>query len=218
MTHLVDAVKLAVGADAGDAGKIANAVVLAAIKKIGRMPSVDFNKQFVSFALTAGQKTYQLGRDVLANASPIWNMQDMWLTDKVGWGIEIVGAEEFNANARGGTATGAPTIATIYGPDDSRTLEVYPSPDSAYNISAMAKLSITQYGDIPSRYDDVVLTTALSLLNSLRNPSVALAMMKEGLGDIRNDRVVSWSGSHIGSIDEFGYPDHSANYDTGSLR
>jgi hypothetical protein len=218
LSALIDALALAIGGtDAAAAKNMAEVLATAARKRVGRMKGLDFNRERVTFSLTAGKKVYALGVDIKAKHGAIWNIQDMWRTDTPGWEVEIVGLDEFNAYARGGTAAGAPSVATVYGAPDARILEVYPSPNSALSLSATVMLSITKETDIPDRYDDVVLTVALTLWNGMKNPAIAAELMRAGLRDMQADGIAAWTGSRIEARDVFGQPGGGSKHDSGNL-
>jgi len=201
-----------------DKEAIADEFVNLAARKLGRSNGVDFNRVWAEFTLPSGKKTLDLGRDIGGEYGKIWNIQEMWRTDIHDWPIEVVGLDEFNSKARGGTATGHPTVATVYGKANARILEVYPQPTGSVEVGALFKLSIDGIDDVPDRYDDVVMSIAISLFNGTRDPNVALKMAREGLGEVRADRGTTWTGSTISSREGFGQATWSTHYDSGGLR
>ena len=210
----VEAIKPAVPTSASaNAEVIATAHLNKSVLKVGRMWGVSFNEKAKTFNLTAGQSSYRVGADILTDFSDLMSIGSLWLTDRTGWECPVVPVQQFNNSARGSTSTGRPTLATIH--SDTVQLEVWPTPDSAYEVWAMARKGITEFMDIPDRYHDTVIDDALASLAALRDPKVSIELASVGIDDIRNDKLTSWDGNtfpierHIAGRLVGGKPDSS---------
>jgi len=218
LTRLTKAIMHALVGDVTDKEAVADEFANLAARKVGRANGVDFNRVWAEFTLPSGKKTVDLGRDIGGNYGEIWNVQEMWRTDVQRWPIRVVALDEFNSVARGGTATGYPKIATVYGKAGARVLEVYPQPTDDVTVGALFKLSVKGVDDVPDRYDDVIMSTAITLFNGTRDPNVAFKMARDGMKEIQADRGTTWTGSAISSRENFGDATWSARYDSGAIR
>jgi len=195
--ELVSAIAFSIPSDRADREAAARAFLSMAVRAVGRLDGVDFNRDWVTFNLISGQKEYVLGKDILSKYSEIRNIQKMWRTDTMGWDVSVVGLDLFNSLTRGGTGSGAPTHATLFRRNDQTYLEVYPNPDSAYEIKAPIKKVITSLDRIPDEYHDVVYAVGITLKNAAADPQIALALMQAGLTEIKNESLVGWTGSVV---------------------
>lgn len=175
--------------DTANSEETAGSYLKMAVLKLGRMENVDWNRVAVQETLTAGQKIYEVGVDILRDYKDVKNIQSLWHTDRGQDPIDMVDVYRFNKTARGGQASGRPFTSTIH--SDEAKIEFYPSPDSAYTIWAYVRKKIENFEDIPSEYHDVLLATALAYVASPRSFSA------EGLKEMRDDSRTEWGGSTI---------------------
>jgi hypothetical protein len=180
-----------------DADNVATSLLNLAKARVARENDVDYNRKWLTFALTASKSEYNVGSDVLAGSIKVWNMQGMFRTDTSDWPIEVWGLDRFNSHARGRTGTGPPRIATIYGPPGERVIEFYPIPDSAYTVGATFEVQITDFSSIFSRYPDVIYKQALNMLAMAKSPMAAMREAEAAIYDTKKDGVSSWSGTNI---------------------
>ena len=77
------------------------------------------------------------------------------------------------------------------------TLEVYPIPSSNYSVSGYIRREIKDFKDIPEVYQDVLIDYATLAVHALINSSLAMKLAKEGLMDVQNDSLTSWTGNVV---------------------
>ena len=202
--------------DKAQSDDIAGGHLKKAILKLGRMKGVDFNRDIQTFALTANQKEYVIGKDILNGVSGVWDMDELYLIDKPNWPVKIVGIDRFDVDARGSTTTGVPVLATVH--SSTATLEVWPSPDSAYNMKALVRKVITNFDDIPVGYHDVLIDYGLASIAAASAPAIAVQLAQAGLADVQADSRTSWEGSTIALENHLGDVGRSTRVDSGNLR
>lgn len=211
--EVLDAIKLHIPAThSANAEKIAESLLKKAILKVGRTPSVNWNRTEVTFSLESGTARYELGSDLLVDYEDLKNMQFLWRTDTPGEPIPIVSVNEFNKYARGSSSSGAPIIATLHSED--KILEIYPSPNSAYPLWGYAQRQITNFQDIPEEYHDVLIDYAVA---SMRGEN-ALVMAAEGLKDAQGDALTQWDGNTVPIIRHVGGRRQGRGADSYNLR
>jgi hypothetical protein len=191
---------------------IAKSLLKKAVLKVGRTPSVHWNRTEVTFDLTSGQSRYELGHEILADIKTLKNVQYLWCTDTPGDPVPIVSVNEFNAYARGSSASSRPQIATLHSKE--KILEVWPSPNSDYAMWGYAQNRITNFKDIPDEYHDVVIDYAVA---SMRAEN-ALTMAAGGLEDAKGDAQAQWDGSTIPISRHVGRTSGRARADSHNLR
>lgn len=180
---------------------IADRVLSAAVLKIGRTQAVAFNREMVTFTLTANDGEYPLG-DLFDQYPAVWNLQYLFLTDSPGVKCHVVDPGEFGAYARGSTQTGKPKYCTLH--SKKLTLEFWPKPDSAYNFTCYAKENLSKLNQIPDTYHDQVLNEGLRIIHAITNASMANKLALEGQEDLQEDAAASSaptiarSGRHLG--------------------
>jgi len=194
-TDALKIIELAIPATDRAAGaEVAKAILSKAILKVGRLPNVSFNRKWATFNFVSGKKTYIVGQDILGAYSDFQNASELWSTDNT-QPIMLVSLEEFNAKTRGLSDSGRPEWATLH--SSTPTLEVYPTPDSAYEYGLYAKLEINKFEGIPSAYHDVLIDTAVLMVKGLADPNVAAMLMQSGIKDAMEDSLLGWSGTTI---------------------
>lgn len=211
----IEAIKIHVPAGSeSNADKVAGAVLKMAVLKVGRTPGVSWNRRHVTFSLTSGTSSYRVGVDILKSGDfeDLKNLQFVWRTDTKGEPIPIVQVQEFNKYARGGSSSGAPVVATLH--SDDETFEVYPSPDSAYELWGYVQLRITKFKDIPKDYHDVVVNYAVASLDR----KSALKLAAAGLEDVKGDSLTKWEGNVIAISRHVGGSAGSKRADSHNLR
>ena len=196
-SELTTAIALAVPKDRANADVIAKSMLALAISKVGRMSGVSFNRDLLTFNFVVGDNSYKLGIDILQKYPLIWNMQELWFTDQQGYKVRLVGLDEYNNSARGGTSTGRPTIGTLH--SSTATLEVYPIPDSAYTMCAYVRRQVNQLSDIPAAYHDLLYAKAVELITVTTNPEMAIKMAAESTLEIKQDALTEWDGTLVES-------------------
>lgn len=209
-------VATAVGADKSNALDVAESHLLKAITKLSRMNNVNFNREWVTFTLTAGKSSYKIGSDVLSEYMDIKKIQHIWHNDRSIEPIKVLGIDEYKSNCSGLSSTGVPVIATVHSSDP--ILEVYPVPDSNYSVSCYVKRKINKFEDIDSAYHDVVVDYALLSVSATKDPNVAIRLFEEGIDDLKYDSMVGWIGNNIPVSRHMGIQTDRANSDSGNLR
>jgi len=177
--------------DSSNAEVIAKGLMLKAVLKVGRMNGVDWNKDAVTFNLTASKSIYKCGVDILGSFTRIKGLQYLWRTDTQDAPIRIVNLQEFNAYRRGATGTGTPELATLHSSDE--TLEVWRTPNITYSVWGYVQKRIVDLKDIPDIYYDVVIDVAIASLD----PRNAIAFAQLGLDDMKKDSLTIWDGNSI---------------------
>ena len=167
-----------------------------AVAFVGRMPNVDFNRKWVTFNFVSGTSSYVIGKDILSDMSDIMRANVLTSTDNV-QPIQLISIQDYRALISGLTTSGRPTHATIH--SANKTLEVYPTPDSAYEYGLYVQKTITRFEDIPDAYHDVVCDIGVTMVKALlsQDPSLSAMFMKEGLSAMKFDHIIGWSGSNI---------------------
>jgi hypothetical protein len=198
-----------------NAEQIATAMYTLALSKLGRMDGVDFNRDWVTFTLTSGTSTYELGVDFLSKYPRIQNVRSLWRTDVVNWPVPVKDIDDFNYLSIN-TGTGAPRMAALYFADGLATIKVWPTPDSNYTIGCYIKRPIRNLEDMPG-YDDVVYATAINLINAARDPNVAMELARMGLRDIKADGIAGWDGSVIPMERGLGHKGNKQRVDSGDI-
>ncbi len=192
----INVIKLSLtGIDTTSADKIAKSVLLYALTKASRQRGADFNREYKPATLKSGKQSYTLGVDLFGAQSNVWNIQEMWCTDTTSAFITIIGIDDFNDRAAGGTTTGRPTIAAVH--SKTRILELYPIPDSNYPIKAYVTAKIGKLADMASVYHDIIIDIAGLAIQAASDPNVKLQLVKEGLKDLMIDSGGGWTGSTI---------------------
>jgi len=178
-------------------------VLTAAVGKVGRVQAVEFNRNQVTFNLTSGKASYKLKAEILSKHPILRNMEYMWITDEPGSHIQVLSYDDFSGWARGSSESGKPTKATLHS-NDPLILEVWPSPDDAYEVVAHAKENITDLQNIPAEYHDVVLAEAYKLVHAAANPGAAISLAAEGKFDMEGDAATGSAPSIAMSARELG--------------
>ncbi len=187
-------IRLAIPDTNVNADDTARAIFNKAVTFVGRMPNVDFNRDWVTFNFVSGTKTYEIGKDILAELSDVMRATVLTATDNV-QPVEMISIESFRTVTSGLTASGRPTHATVH--SSSKKLEVYPTPDSSYEYGLYAQHAITKFEDIPSAYHDVVGDVGIAMVAALKDPSIALSIAKAGLDAMKFDSIIGWSGTNV---------------------
>lgn len=169
----------------------AKALLSKAVLKVGRLPGVSWNRRDVTFTTTSGKGAYVVGAEILNNVNDVKQLTTLYRNDSQDDPIPVVSVDEFNKYARGSTSTGMPVIATIHSAD--RKLELWPIPDSAYQLYSYIQMRITKLDEIPSEYHDVVVDVAIRSIN----PNNAVLLSEQGLKEIKSDNVTRWDGNTI---------------------
>jgi hypothetical protein len=216
--ELLDVIVLSIPTNTGsDAKTIAQSILNMAIIKVGRMKNVSFNERIARFSLVAGQSEYEIGRDIF-NGLSVQNVKDMWRTDTTGSPIDILSNDKFHEYAKGQTRTGVPVVASIINRGGANYLALAPIPDSAYPVEATVKMTLSKIEDIPIQYHDVLFPVAVSLVNSIKDPRIALELSRQGLKDIQDHTMVGWSGTVIQAERNMGDISNRRTSDSGNLR
>jgi len=193
--EVIKYIKASVSAEAQvNADDIAKAAFGKAVTFVGRLPNVDYNRDWVTFNFTASKGSYKLGVDIMAQESDIMNAQELHSTDNI-QPIILMSLPEYRNTTGGFTGSGRPTHATIH--SASKTLEVYPTPDSSYEYGLYVQKSVTSFKDIPVAYHDVVCDIGVLNVRALRDPQVAMQLAQQGLEAIKYDAILGWSGDTI---------------------
>jgi len=202
-SECITAIRLAVPSDRSDADAIAKVFLQKAVKRLGRLRDVGWNRSDESFSLTGGQSVYNIGSDVLTNME-VNGVQVLWRTDGQYDPIEIVDVQEFNKHARGSTSTGNPVLATVY--SDEEKLEVWPTPNASMTVWAYVRKGVSKFEDIPDDYHDVLIDYAVASVQAASNPKAAIEFARAGLQDVKEDSMTTWTGNtipvsrHIGHV------------------
>ncbi len=181
------------GIDTASAEKVAGDILETAVRKVGRMQGVAFNRDNITFALTSGLSSYQIGKDLFKKYPAIWNMEYLWMNQAPGQRCYVVELDTFNEHARGNTVSGYPKYATIHSKD--KTIEFWPSPNGAYSMIAYAKENIEDLNKIPVDYHDLVLAVGYEFIHAAHNPSAASKLAREGRNEVQADSQTGYSGS-----------------------
>lgn len=189
----IDLIRLSIPGGTASSDKIAKSVLQYALTKISRLKGTDFNREYLSATLTGAKQEYILGTELFGSQSKVWNISEMWFTDAVGRIVEILGLDDFNVRAAGGTTTGRPTIGTVH--SKTRTLKLYPIPDSNYPIEAYVTSPINKLSDLDEIYHDIPVDVAGLMIQAARDPSIKLRLVKEGFRDLLLDAGSGWTGS-----------------------
>lgn len=179
--------------DTSSAEKVAGDILQTAVRKVGRMQGVAFNRDNVTFTLTSGTSSYQIGKDLLDKYPAIWNMEYLWMNESPGQRCYVVGLDTFNNYARGKTGSGYPKYATIH--SKSKTIEFWPSPNGAYSMIGYAKENIKDLNEIPDDYHDLILAVGYEFIHAAHNPSAASKLANEGKREVVADSQTGYSGS-----------------------
>jgi len=172
--------------------EVAEALLSAAALKVGRMPSVMFNRQLVEFDLISGKYDYKVGSDILSGYTNFWNFESLWMKDSPGKRVRIVGLDHFSAKKRASTSTGYPEYGTIHSKD--HTLEVFPTPNSNYTLRAMAKGNLF-LSDVPDEYYDVLIKQSFLLAQAMRSGNVAAMLVDGDEKEIQMAHGTNWTGT-----------------------
>ena len=211
-------ITLAVPKERQDGDVIAGLALKKALTKIGKMDGVNFNRQQVTFTLTAAQDEYVLGSDILAGLRGVWGFANLYRTDTPGWDIEFVGNEDFDRYDKGSTLTGPPVIATLYFKKNIKTLQFWPKPDAAYPIEGKAKIEVTNLEDIPDIYHDAVVDEAVDTIVALVNATRAAQKAQESAKELRRGSLTKWNGNTIPLERNLGENGNGARTDSKNLR
>jgi hypothetical protein len=192
-TQAINIIKLSLGGVA-DADNIAKSVLQYALTKASRLRGSDFNREYKAATLVSGTQNYTLAT-LFGSQSNVWNIQEMWCTDTTNAAVTIIGLDDFNDRAAGGSSSGRPTIGTLH--SKTRELRLYPIPDSNYPIEAYVTAKIAKLSDVPDVYHDVIIDMAGLAVKAISDPNVQMALVKEGLKDLMIDSGGGWTGSKI---------------------
>lgn len=214
---VIKAIALAIKGDTTNREEVAGVYLKKAILRLGRMDDVGFNMDMVTFNLVAGQKTYDIGVDILEDYDKIWNIKELHRTDESRYRVPIVGFEDFFDYASGNDDTGEPQIATIHSSDS--ILEFYPIPDSAYPMRAYVRKRINNFADIPVSFHDVLIDLAIESIASLSDAGVAVKRAEDGVNEIKGESLTKWTGNKIILARHLGdNTSSSGRVDSGNLR
>ncbi len=183
------------GGDTASTQKVAKTFVKMAINNIARKRGVDFNREYKAATLTSGKGEYNLGVELFGGYPNLWSIEEMWFTDTRGKMVILLGMDDYNDRARGGTTTGRPKYGTVH--SEPPILELYPIPDSSYTIRAYVTRKIDSLDDLPDIYHDVVYPLALSYVAASKDANVAIALAKDGLHAVQADSKSGYTGSKI---------------------
>ena len=189
----IDLIRLSIPGDTVSADKIARSVLQYALTKISRLKGTDFNREYLPATLTNAKQEYILGSELFSSQAKVWNISEMWFTDVTGRIVEILGLDDFNVRAAGGTTPGRPTIGTVH--SKTRTLRLYPIPDSDYPIEAYVTSPINKLSDLDEIYHDIPIDVAGLMIQAAQDPNIKLRLVKEGLKDLLLDAGSGWTGS-----------------------
>jgi len=193
--EIVSAVRPAVPkTDAANAEAIARAHVNKAIRRIGRLDDVYFNKVWDTFTLTSGTSSYDLGEDVLKKYD-VFYISRLWDTSTRRNPIEIVGIDDFNSKSRGMSSSGWPLWGTVHSKD--ATLEVYPIPDADYTVGTYLKTKVTSLDDIGDAFHDIIIDCAVLSLRALTDSQIAFKMANDGINDAQASSRTKWRGNQF---------------------
>jgi hypothetical protein len=198
-----------------NADAIARIALGKALIKIGRMPNVDWNRRQENITLTSGTSKYKVGVDIL-NTEDGWNIQEMWCTDTTGFEVEMKTLDDFNDYKRGNTGTGRPIMAAYYG--ESRTIEFYPTPDSAYELWVYFRKEVKSLSEVPDVYHDAIIDYAMLCIKALRNSDIAFKLASDSFKEIQDDALLIWRGN-VAKLDiNMGQQGGRKYHDSGNLR
>ncbi len=206
----------AIPKDTANAVEIAGMALSKAISKVGRMIDVDFNRVSTTVTLTAGKSSYAVGKDILTDYGEIHHIEELWRNDQRDLEIKIKPMDVFNSYARGSTITGFPEIASYH--SDNRILELFPIPNSAYEIWCYFRKAVSKYSDIPIAYQDVVCDEAIVNAKALTDVNVLLRLRNEGLKNIRDDSMTTWRGTVARTDRHLGQQNNVKTTDSHNLR
>lgn len=181
--------------DTAQADILATTLLDLSVRKFGRINSVAFNRDKVSFTLTSGTSSYKIGDDILTKYPAIWNMQYMYVTDNTGQRIDIIGLDRFNDYRIGNTDSGVPLKATIH--SKNKQLEFYPTPSSDLTVIGYAKENLDKLEEIPTMYWDAVVAYAFLLVSSIEDPTVSNLLYQDNKKDMQEDSQTLWDGDQI---------------------
>ena len=212
--ELVDAIKVGMPPTVPEASRdeTAKAMLKKAILKAGRSRSRSWNKEDVTFSLTANKSSYQIGVDILASFADLKKMQYLFRADVLDNPIPIVPVLEFSKYARGSTTVGAPQKATLHSSDE--TLEIWPIPADAYTMWGYVQKKIENLEDVPSEYHDVLIDLAVASMQA-RN---AKQLANEGMEAINGDSLTEWDDNVIPISRHMGIPEDANDTWSGNLR
>lgn len=165
-------------------GQIADGVLTAAVLKVGKTQAVAFNREMVTFTLTANDSSYPLG-DLFDKYPAVWNLQYLFLTNSPGYKVFVVDPDEFGHFARGSATAGKPQYATLH--SKKITMEFWPIPDSNYNFTGYAKENLKKLSQIPETYHDQVLNEGLRVVHAMLSGGMADRLATEGKTDMQSD-------------------------------
>jgi hypothetical protein len=187
LTNLAAALIDAKGQISDDSKQVGLIIVQAAILSVGRTPKAPFNQEHVTFTMTAGQAKYVVGQDFQVETPNVSDVEDLWYTDTGQLPVRILDPREFNPIARTMDRSARPTIATFYQELGQNMIEVWPTPDSAYEVKGVLRRAILKLEQIPEVYHDVLVAQIAVLANSVKNGTIAASQLSKGLQDIRRD-------------------------------
>lgn len=160
----LDMISLAIPATLADRTKIAKGFLRSAMSDVALLEQFDFNRQKVTITLTSGQRRYVIGEDILTDEADVYGFTDLYFTsaDPYTAKVEVMGQEGFQVRFSTQATTGKPEYACSYrAPQQSGlTLEVYPIPDSNYEIFTFAKRGLARWDDIPIHAKGVIANAA----------------------------------------------------------
>lgn len=171
----------------------------AAIESLGKEDITPWNKRSTTFNLTADKGTYVLGDDILTDYDNIKGISQLWLTSEEDWPVKIYSPDLFNHYRRGNTNTGKPYLATIVNNDTGKlTLEIFYTPDSAYELWTLLRVSLT-LDMIPDDFHDLVWSKAIIFSNKVNSPfyNKGIEIYNESYEKLKKVSYRKWDGTFI---------------------
>ena len=220
--EIIDAISGAVRGDENssfaDRQKVANGVLAAAIEKVGKMPTLDFNKRRVEFSLSAGQAEYTIGVDILSGTYDILGMTDLRYTDTHTSPCTMTDNTRFEDIAVGSTMTGRPTKCTLMRVNDKLTLLVWPTPYQAYTVKTKTSNRIASFDKIPAEYHPMVLGECFRIQAAQRTIQGSVLYAQEERRDAEDTGDVVWRGNSIPLGRHLASRGGNGRVDTNNLR
>lgn len=190
-------IRLAIPGDNANADDTAGLILTAAILKVGKTRNVDYNRKWVTFNFKSGSASLKIGVNILSSEKDILSAGVLTYTDNV-QPIFLLDISRYRSLTGGLTASGRPTHATIH--SATKTLEVYPTPDSNYEAGLYVRKAVTRLKDIPESYHSAVISTGLTMVRALSDPGLADRLRREDVADMQGDSMLSWNGTNV-SVD-----------------
>ena len=191
---VIKLIRLSVPGDNANATDTAKLIFEAAVLKVGKMRNVDYNREWKTFNFVSSKAKLKIGSDIMATEGDILSAGVFTYTDNT-QPIFMLDIHRYRSLTGGLTASGRPTHATIH--SATKTLEVYPTPDSGYEAGLYVRKAITSFKDIPEAYHSAVLSTGLTMVKALSDPMLADRLRREDMLDMQGDSMLSWNGSNV---------------------